>query len=290
MMKQIVCIAGPTASGKSAFAVKLAKKCDGEVINADALQVYRQLHVLSARPDREEMDGIAHHLYGHINASVRYSTGMWLKEVDGLIIDILARGKTPILVGGTGLYFKALTQGLAKIPQPDERAIMAAQNILDEQGINALRAKAEELDPAASQRVLGEDPQRLLRIVNVALGTGKPISVWQQETKPVLPRATWRGIALLPKREAVYAKINARFSHMVENGGLEEARRVRALGLATDLPAMKAIGLRELTAHLDGQLTLDEAVETAMRETRRFAKRQFTWIRGQMKNWEKIET
>ena len=289
MMKQIVCIAGPTASGKSAFAVKLAKKCEGEVINADALQVYKQLHVLSARPDEQEMGNIPHHFYGHINASVRYSTGMWLKEADALIIDILARGKTPILVGGTGLYFKALTQGLAKIPQPDEQAVAEAQSILDEQGIAALRARAEQLDPAASQRVLGDDPQRLLRIVGVALGTGKPISVWQRETKPVLPRGTWRGMALLPKREAVYAKINARFAHMVKNGGLEEARRVRALGLAADLPAMKAIGLRELTAHLDGELSLDAAIETAMRETRRFAKRQFTWIRGQMKDWEKIE-
>jgi len=289
MMKQIVCIAGPTASGKSAFAVKLAKKCDGEVINADALQVYKELHVLSARPDKQEMGGIAHHLYGHVSASTRYSTGMWLEEADRLIIDILARGKTPILVGGTGLYFKALTQGLAKIPMPNAQAVKESQAILDEHGITALRARAKQLDPAASARVLGNDPQRLLRIVNVALGTGKPISVWQGQTKPILPYGTWRGMTLLPDREAVYAKINARFARMVKTGGLEEARRVRALGLAAELPAMKAIGLRELIAHLEGQITLDEAIETAMRETRRFAKRQFTWIRGQMKEWEKID-
>ena len=255
----IHCIAGPTASGKSAYAVNLAKKCGGEIINADALQVYSGLHVLSARPTRTEMQNITHHLYGHVNPSERYSTGKWLVDVDALIIEVLARGKTPILVGGTGLYFKALTQGLAQIPTPETKAVTQAQIILDKQGIAALRAEATRLDPLATNKVLGNDPQRLLRIVGVALGTAKPLSVWQRDTKPVLPRTVWHGRVLLPKREHLYDKINARFEDMVRGGGLDEARYLRSLGLSPDLPAMKAIGLRELISHLDGDISLDQS-------------------------------
>ncbi len=285
-MKQILCIAGPTASGKSAFAVKLAKKHNGEIVNADALQVYDQLRVLSARPSKAEMQNIPHHLFGHIAPDVRYSTGEWIKEVDGLIIEILARGNTPILVGGTGLYFKALTQGLAQIPEPTVSAKKKAQNILGNEGIAALRSKAEQLDPIATKKVLGNDPQRLLRIVSVALGTLRPISEWQQNTKAVLPCGSWHGYVLLPERSTLYAKINARFENMVREGGLDEAKHFLSLGLAPELPAMKAIGLRELIDHLNGVLSYEQAIETAMRNTRRFAKRQHTWLRGQMQGWE----
>jgi len=289
-MKPIHCIAGPTASGKSAYAVALAKKLDGEIVNADALQVYRELQVLSARPTTEEMQNVPHHLFGHISASERYSTGKWLREADTLIINILARGKTPILVGGTGLYFKALTEGLAQVPDPGDAARQRAQDILDKKGIEALREKAFALDTPATAKVLGHDPQRLLRIVSVALGTDKPLSIWQKDTRPVLPPGVWTGTVLLPPREELYAKINARFENMVRDGGLEEARRIRVLDLSPDLPAMKAIGLRELSAHLDGKLSLEHAIDQASRETRRFAKRQYTWLRGQMQNWEIIET
>jgi len=290
MMKLTLCIAGPTASGKSAWALELAKKYDGEVINADALQVYSELQILSARPTKDEMGDIPHHLYGNVSASMRYSTGKWLRDVDKSIIDVLARGKTPILVGGTGLYFKALTQGLAQIPEPSETAVIRTQSILEDEGIKALRKKAEKLDPIATSRVLGDDPQRLLRIVNVATGTDKPLSEWQSSTKPLIPPGYWKGAVLLPAREQLYAKINARFGDMVREGGLDEARRVRDLNLEPSLPAMKAIGLRELISHLNGEISLDEAIETAARETRRFAKRQYTWLRGQMKDWEKVET
>lgn len=285
---KIYCIAGPTASGKSAFALKLAKKLGGEIINADALQVYDVLQVLSARPTPADMQGIPHHLYGHVDPSVRYSTGHWLRDVDPLIIDILARGKTPILVGGTGLYYKALCEGLAQIPPPEPRAIEAAQSILDTDGIAALRAEAERLDPIACAKVLGNDPQRLLRITAVALGTAHPLSQWQKNTRTVLPKNVWKGIVLLPERARLYDKINDRFADMVRTGGLDEAKAMLALNLSSNLPAMKAIGLRELSQYLDGQLELEPAVELAMRETRRFAKRQFTWLRGQMKDWEQI--
>jgi len=287
-MKIIHCIAGPTASGKSAFAVKLAKRLDGEIVNADALQVYSELQVLSARPTTAEMGNVPHHLFGHISPSTRYSVGHWLREVDPLIIDILARGKTPILVGGTGLYFKALTEGLAQIPNLPPSAMQAAQMVLDTDGIDALRSLAERLDPLAAAKILGNDPQRLLRIVSVAKSTGKPLSMWQQDTHAVLPIGSWKGIVILPKREHLYNKINARFADMIREGGLAEAKHVLNLKLAPDLPAMKAIGLQELSAHIKGEISLDEAIELAMRQTRRFAKRQYTWLRGQMPNWERV--
>ena len=288
MMKTVHCIAGPTASGKSTFAVKLAERLGGEIVNADALQVYSHLRVLSARPNEAEMVGIPHHLFGHIHPRTRYSVGHWLREVDGLIIDILARGKTPILVGGTGLYFKALTQGLAQIPPVSDEVVRQAQAVLDAQGVEALRVLAETLDPVATARVLGHDPQRLLRIVGVAQGTDKVLSVWQRDTHPLLPRGSWKGTVLLPPRRALYDRINSRFSDMIKNDGLAEAKVLRQLKLATDLPAMKAIGLRELHAYLDGEINLDAAIEQAMRQTRRFAKRQYTWLRGQMQDWEKL--
>jgi len=288
-MKTIHCIAGPTASGKSAYAVKLAEKLDGEIVNADALQVYSHLQVLSARPTTGEMAGIPHHLFGHIHPRTRYSTGHWLREVDPLIIDILARGKTPVLVGGTGLYFKALTQGLAQIPPLSDQVIEQAQAVLDGEGIEALRILAEKLDPTASAKVLGNDPQRLLRIVGVAQGTDKPLSVWQRDTRPVLPGGSWKGIVLLPERQTLYDRINSRFADMINEGGLAEARTLRQLNLDGNLPAMKAIGLRELDAYLDGEISLDEAIEQAKRQTRRFAKRQYTWLRSQMQDWEKPE-
>ncbi len=289
-MKKILLIAGPTASGKSAYAIKLAKRKHGEIINADALQVYRELQVLSARPQKSEMEGIRHYLFGHISAHERYSTGRWLKQADEKIMDILSRGKTPILVGGTGLYFKALTEGLADIPEAGEQAKARAQEVFDKNGIVALRELAYELDALATNKVLGNDKQRLLRIVSVALGTGKSLSQWQKNTKPLLPKNSWEGFVLLPPREKLYERINTRFGDMLKTGGLEEARQIHQMNLGYDLPAMKAIGLKELLAYLDGKIGLDEAIEKAMQQTRRFAKRQYTWIRGNMKDWQKLES
>ncbi len=287
-MKPVYCIAGPTASGKSAYALSLAKKLDGEIVNADALQVYRDLQILSARPTQQEMAGVAHHLFGHISISERYSTGRWIKAVEPLIIEILARDKAVILVGGTGLYFKALTEGLAEIPDPGAAAQKQAQTILQTRGIEALRAQAEMLDAKASARVLGHDPQRLLRIVAVALGTGVPLSQWQKKTRAVLPQSLWRGRVLLPDRARLYARINSRYREMVLEGGLQEAKRIHALNLARDLPGLKAIGLKELLAYLDGELELEAAIKLAQQQTRRFAKRQLTWLRGNMADWQTV--
>lgn len=289
-MNPVVCIAGPTASGKSAWAVSLAKSFGGEIINADALQVYSDLKVLSARPNLSEMERIPHHMFGHIAGDVRYSTGKWLDAVVPIILDVLARGRVPILVGGTGLYFKALTEGLAAVPSPAPSAVDAAQNLLDTDGISALRARAEQLDPVATARVLGNDPQRLLRIVSVATGTDKPLSVWQQDTKPIIPNGYWCGAVLLPERQKLYDRINTRYADMIENGGLAEARRVFSKGYATDLPMMKAIGLTPLIAHLKDETNFETALEQSKRDTRRFAKRQYTWWRKANADWSRIET
>ncbi len=285
-MNQVVCIAGPTASGKSALAIELAKSLGGEVINADALQVYADLRVLSARPSANEEAQVPHHLFGHIDSSVRYSVGAWLHDVQPVILDVLARGRVPIVTGGTGLYFKALTEGLAQVPAPNDAGKAQAAQVLST-GIGALRERAEQLDPAAAARVLGDDPQRLLRIVEVALGTDKPLSVWQAQTKPVIPRGYWRGLVLLPDRDALYGRINARFDGMARSGGYDEARAMAARNLDPMLPAMKAIGLRELMAIEAGAVSEADGLEAAKRETRRFAKRQYTWFRGQAPDWPK---
>lgn len=248
------------------------------------MQVYDQLQILSARPSHKEMEGIPHHMYGHIQGAVRYSVGMWVRDVVPIILDCLARNRTPILVGGTGLYFKALTDGLAKVPEPSQLGLERAQGLLDV-GIDNLRAEAERLDPTAAGRVLGNDPQRLFRIVSVASGTQKPLSEWQKQTKPVIPSGYWRGLLILPDRQYLYDRINARYEAMVESGGLEEAKRVSELGLPTNVPMMKAIGLPPLLKYLRGEISYDAAIFEAKRDTRRFAKRQFTWFRGQIRGW-----
>lgn len=289
-MRPVICIAGPTASGKSAFALRVAEAMDGEIINADALQVYTDLQVLSARPALEEMGEVPHHLFGHIAGNVRYSTGAWLREVEPVILDCLARVKTPILVGGTGLYFRALLIGMADIPAVPDKIRQKTAQILEDEGIEALRQTAERLDPVATARVLGHDPQRLQRIVNVAKGTGRALSTWQAETHPVVPTRFAKFCVLTPPRDKLYARINARYDAMLRAGGLREAEAVFALNYDNSLPVMKAIGLRQLQRYFEGAGSLDEVVEDAKRESRRFAKRQMTWFRNQPPKGQFLET
>ena len=287
-MKPIICIAGPTASGKSAWALHIAKTVGGEIINADALQVYADLQILSARPTKAEMGNIPHHLFGHVRGNVRYSTGEWLREVQPVILGCLAREVVPILTGGTGLYFKALTQGIADIPPVSDTAMSQAQSLLDDDGIDALRRRAEEIDPVASARILGNDPQRLLRIVSVYNQTGHSLSHWHANTRPIIPKRFCCQAVLLPERQGLYDRINQRFESMVDGGGLDEAKRVFARHYDPALPMMKAIGLQQFFPYLRGEESLDACIELAKRDTRRFAKRQFTWFRGQAADWTSI--
>lgn len=279
-MKPVVMIAGPTASGKSALAIRLAHALNGEVINADSMQVYKDLRIISARPSEDEMESIPHHLFGHIDGRVRYSVGTWVQEAVPVILDCLARGKYPICVGGTGLYFKALTDGLADIPDVPQSLMDNLKARLHSDGYDALAAKAMEVDPVAAHRLLGQDPQRLLRILSVYEQSGQPLSFWQRNTRPIIPKGYWRGIMLNPPREGLYQRINARFLKMLENGGQAEVKRLLERDLPRDLPVMKAIGVQQVLNEPERQW-----VNICQRDTRRFAKRQKTFFRKYAVNW-----
>ena len=282
-MKPVIMIAGPTASGKSALAIHLAKRLGGEVINADSMQVYSDLRVISARPDKDEMEGVPHHLFGHIDGAVRYSVGEWTREAVPLALDCLARGKYPILVGGTGLYFKALTDGLSNIPAIPEQILDQLKARLDENGFAALHSVAMACDPIATERLLGEDPQRLLRILSVYQHTGRPLSVWQQNTRPIIPRGYWKGILLNPPRGELYRKIDKRFEAMIEAGGRGEVDKILSRDLDRSLPVMKAIGVSQSFIS-DGT----DWIRLCQRDTRRFAKRQKTFFRKSASDWVQL--
>ena len=285
-LKPVICIAGPTASGKSGLAIELAKAVDGEIINADAMQVYRDIRILSARPDEEEKDGVPHHLFGHVDGKTLYSVGDWSREAVPIILDVLARGRVPILAGGTGLYFQALLEGLAEIPPvPD-----TLEAELSGWPVQKLRDVAETLDPMATAKVLGDDPQRLARIVSVAKATGRPLSEWRAATRPIIPKGQTIRAVLLPDREALYARINQRFEKMIGEGALGEARDVYAKTYPPRASMPKAIGLSHLLSHLDGECDLDIAIEIAKRDTRRLAKRQMTWFRNRCGDWDVLRT
>ena len=272
--------------------MRLAKAVGGEIINADSMQVYADLHIISARPDAAEMDCVPHHLFGHVDGATRHNVGAWLKEAVTIADDICARGLHPIFIGGTGLYFKALTVGLAQIPEPGEAARHEAMHILETRGIAELRRRAEYLDPVATLRVLGDDPQRLQRIISVAMGTGNPLSAWQRQTVPALAKNEWRAAVLMPERQMLYDRINRRFEGMAVSGGLNEARALAARGLDGGLPVMKAIGVPELIAASKASSVDDKAaaIDLAKQQTRRFAKRQMTWFRNQTPDWPKFES
>ncbi len=287
-MTPALLLMGPTASGKSALALALAERIGGEVVNADSMQVYRDFRVLTARPTPEEEARAPHHLYGHVDAAQLYSTGRWLTDALAAIAAIQAHGATPILVGGTGLYFKALTQGLADIPaaDPDVRADLRERGARE--GAPALHAELARVDPQTAARLEANDAPRILRALEVYETTGESISALQANTTPALAAGGWAGLALTPDRETLYAAINARFEHMLAAGALDEIRAFAARKLDPALPAMKAHGAPALMAHMRGEMTLAEAAEIAKRDTRRYAKRQFTWIVGQMPDWPRI--
>lgn len=286
---QIVLIAGPTASGKSALALKLARETGGEIVNADSMQIYAGLRVLTAGPSPEELAQAPHHLFGVVDAADGWSVGKWLEAASAVLADIAARGRPAIVVGGTGLYFKALTQGLADIPPVPETQREISALLYAAQGEPEFRDILAALDPAAEARIEVGDRQRLVRAHAVAVATGKSLTAWQTDTKPALAEGTWRGLVLDPPRAQLYARCDARLGVIVENGALDEVRALEARGLAPPLPALKAVGYRELAAHLRGEIDLETALEAARQETRRYAKRQMTWFRNQTPDWERMD-
>jgi tRNA dimethylallyltransferase len=288
MTSRIWLIAGPTASGKSALALRLAQATGGEIVNADALQLYADLRLLSARPSPEEEAIAPHHLFGVADGADGWSVGRWLRAATGVLDDIAARGRTAIVVGGTGLYFKALTEGLADIPAIPAKARAEAADLFDQAGEAAVRERLKAADPAAETRIAPGDRTRLTRALEVWLATGQALTAWQADTRPALDG--WKAVALEPDRAALYARCDARLEAMVREGALEEVARLTARGLPPNQPVMKAVGVRELAAHLAGELSLDEALALAQQETRRYAKRQLTWIRNQTPDWPRITT
>jgi tRNA dimethylallyltransferase len=288
MTGRIWLIAGPTASGKSALALKLARETGAEIVNADALQLYADLRILSARPSPEEEAQAPHHLFGTVDAADGWSVGRWIRAAVPILDDIAARGRTAIVVGGTGLYFNAMTRGLAEIPQVPAETRRAAQADYDLMGETGFRGRLGAHDPAAAARIAPGDRQRLVRAWEVYVATDTPLSDWQQSGDPALPAGAWRAVALEPPRETLYARCDARLAAMVAAGVLDEVRALAARGLDPALPALKAVGMREFSAHLRGETSLDDALAAAQRETRRYAKRQTTWMRGRMADWPRL--
>jgi tRNA dimethylallyltransferase len=281
-------IAGPTASGKSRLALRLAQAVGGELINADSMQLYRDLAILTARPAREETMLAPHHLFGVADAADGWSVGRWLEAARSVLDDIALWRRSAIVVGGTGLYFHALTRGLADIP-PVPRAL--TERLMAEAGAAgelALRPRLARLDPEAEARIERGDRQRLLRALGVAEHTGRPLSAWRRDTEATLAPGDWLGVVLAPPREALYAACDARAAAMFESGAIEEVRALATRGLDPSLPAMKAVGVREIIDLIEGRATRAEALERAQRETRRYAKRQLTWLRHQTPEWPRI--
>lgn len=282
-------IAGPTASGKSALAGRLASTIGGEVINADSMQLYADLSVLTARPSSAEAALLPHHLYGVADASQAWSVGRWLRAAEAVLADLSSRARPAVIVGGTGLYFRALTHGLAAVPEAPSRARAAAEALWRDGGEGAVRrALTDGGDQAAAARISPGDRQRLVRALAVLTATGRSLSAWQAETSPTLAPAAWRGLVIEPDRGALYARCDARLTGMLNAGALDEVRALIGRRLDPNLPAMKALGVRELARHIAGEINLDDALACARQATRHYAKRQLTWFRNQTPNWPRV--
>ncbi|MGE0749583.1 MAG: tRNA (adenosine(37)-N6)-dimethylallyltransferase MiaA [Variibacter sp.] len=284
--RRAVLIAGPTASGKSALALEVAARTGGAIINADSMQVYRDLRIITARPSPDEEARATHRLYGHVDAAQTYSAGQWLRDATAAIADVERAGRLPILVGGTGLYFSLLTKGLATIPPipADIRALWRAR--LAEVGAAALHAELVRCDPVTAGRLSREDRSRIVRALEVWQATGRSLSDWQQRnTPPAIAEQDAIRIFLAPERDSLRQRIETRFAGMLAAGALEEVAALAARRLDPLLPAMKAHGVPWLIRHLEGALSLNEAAAQGIADTRRYTKRQFTWFRNQLPGW-----
>jgi tRNA dimethylallyltransferase len=285
-----ILIAGPTASGKSALALDLAERLNGVVINVDSMQVYRDLRIITARPTPDEEAQAAHRLYGHVDAGENYSVGRWLADARGVLAEARKAGRMPILVGGTGLYFKALTAGLAAIPLIDPGIREGLRARLQTEGVEALHAHLQRRDPESAARIMLRDQSRILRALEVVEATGRTMSDWHREGLPPLI-APDRAIKLFlaPERNELKRRIERRFDLMLEAGALDEVTALDARNLPEHLPVMKAHGVPWLRKYLRGEISLEAAAEGGKMDTRRYAKRQVTWFRNQMPDWIWVE-
>jgi tRNA dimethylallyltransferase len=283
-------IAGPTASGKSALALELAQKTGGVIINADSMQVYRDLRVITARPTSEEEAIVPHRLYGHVDAAVNFSAGAWVSDAALVLAEARAQQRPAIFAGGSGLYFMALTRGLSAVPPipPEIRDGVRAR--LERDGVEALHVELARRDPPSAERLKPRDRTRIARALEVIEATGRSLTDWHRDgLPPLLPPGSFRALFLEPDRDALYARIDARFEAMLKAGAMEEVAALAARELDPLLPAMKAHGVPALIRHLKGGITRDEAAEIGRADTRHYAKRQFTWFRHQLPEFEWVK-
>ena len=285
-----VLIAGPTASGKSALALELARKTGGVIINADSMQVYRDLRTITARPTADEEARVAHRLYGHVDAAVNFSAGSWVADAAVALGQARAQNRLPIFVGGSGLYFKALTSGLSAVPPIPLEVREGVRARLERDGVEALHAALARRDQATAERLKPRDRTRIARALEVVEATGRSLTDWHRDgLPPLLPQGTFSAVFMAPDRDELYAGIDARFNTMLAAGALEEVAALAARRLDPLLPAMKAHGVPALIRHLKGEIALDEAATIARADTRHYAKRQFTWFRHQLPEFEWVK-
>jgi tRNA dimethylallyltransferase len=287
-----VLIAGPTASGKSALALELARKTGGVIINADSMQVYRDLRILTARPTPDEEARAPHRLYGHVDAAVNFSAGSWVADAAKVLAEVRAQNRLPIFVGGSGLYFKALTRGLSAVPSIPAAIREGVRARLERNGVEALHAELAQRDPASADRLKPRDRTRIARALEVVEATGRSLTDWHRDgLPPLLPPGQFSALFLAPDRDELYARIDARYDAMLAAGALEEVAALAARHLDPLLPAMKAHGVPALIRHIRGEITLEEAAAIGRADTRHYAKRQFTWFRHQLPEfqWVKLE-
>ncbi len=285
---KIILIAGPTSSGKSNFALKLAKKIKGEIINADSMQVYKQLKILTARPKKKDLKKIKHHLYGFCDVKKKYSTGEWLKFLLNKIKDIRKKKKVPIVVGGTGLYFKALTDGLVKIPNIPMKVRNKIRLMQKKLGQKKFYNKLLKLDPLIKNKIDKNDIQRSIRAYEIKYQTKKSIIEWFKKTKIFFSSDEFIKLYIDYPRESLINRINLRVEGMFKDGAIEEVRKFNKIKVKKENSSNKVIGIKEITNLLNKQCTLEQAKELIAIKTRQYAKRQVTWARGQMQSWQKI--
>jgi tRNA dimethylallyltransferase len=288
-MKKIILLSGPTATGKSSLASKLAEKIDGEIINADSIQLYRDLFILTARPNIEK-EKIKHHCYGILEGDINWSVGNWIDAINEILKEVINRKKVPIVVGGTGFYFKAITDGLSPIPDIYKLIRLKIENELEKNGLEELQKRLVIVDPKASEKINPNDKQRIIRALEVYEGTNKRISeFWLMKREKIINYESIN-FKIDADRKWIYKNCDLRVDYMFENGVIEEVRHLLNKNYSKNSPIMKAIGVDEITLFLNNDITIDRASELIKFKTHQYAKRQITWINNQMISWNSINT
>ena len=289
MINKIILISGPTATGKSSLALKIAKKIDSEIINADSIQLYKDLSILTARPSVER-ETVKHHLYGLLNGDIKWSVGKWLQETKVLIQNIIEKRKIPIIVGGTGFYFKAITDGLSPIPDIDHLVRGELNDLLLKEGLESLYLDLQKVDEAAAEKINPNDKQRIIRALEVYNGTKKRISdYWKMERVKYIDKPTVN-FRIEAERRWIYEKCDSRVDNMFREGVIDEVKNLKNKNYSKDSPIFKAIGVEEISSFLDEKISIEEASDLIKFKTHQYAKRQITWINNQMITWNKINT